>query len=1136
MFGFRPTHTSSPAKFLLQPAPSSLSLSDASRASGVSRSELQTLSPTEVDFLDAVIRRIVPNATSFLSGLKAYNDELHERGLDSQTETVHYGRLLEICKLRGPSWQVKWDAVKKQYGYGTVPSRPPLRPKTPLQSRQPSFPRPTRSPAYLMAPVRHDDDDVFTLHSHQDRDETTQDMEQTEEDQEEGSSDTEPNPILPPSLIHPATPRPQKTYQEAMRRVHAWDDTSDTTDAVMPSPSNTPPSYRTAVRTGPTPKPTAADPRNHLAPRAPSPIKLPRPEPHAQPTLPQSRERKGSVINEEDAWKKIKRARDEEDADKFRNDKLLERCWEIWLLGYQWLITADQQVAEARDNVILGSALRRWRNVTASVVEKQNHAVTLANSRCLRAVLTLWKVKLKEKRQIAWRNDMRTKMKTTRERRDLKVQKDAWAKWRQSFCSHLSELQHNERVILRFFLRWKSNLSKLDSLETAADQFYRRTACSAVVQTWKRWKRALAVGDAEKAVATKIGLRVRREVMQRWKKYTYDRQSAIGFYDVYVMKQAVRSWKTARDRIRRMEKRADKHLARQDDVLIRAVTRVWKARERGKLLERVRALRLIKDAWSVWRERMRHHRRLEDCALAFNMRSNSSTSSFALETWRQVYTVYQNRWAFAIQRHLARIQYDALLKWRVQLRARMKLLKHAKIVGKFIVQRRTLNAWKSKLAEKKRQNKLKALEARRLAEYMKMWQTKANRRRWHRTAEEQMITRVNMRMLADALSRWTNRVIEIKLRELEVRQKRSQAALKFAFRKWKNICLRHVEDLSLMESHLDIKRAGRSFSLGQNIRRMFHKWLGAARARRHKRILLRERHAEFDRASMQAAWDRWREKYMEERLHPIVYQVVQQSQKNLLFRAFGIWHSKTKSLPAIRFRASRTKAKIWEIWRAAMPQALHAKKAREIHTTAVLSQALEKWSQAYKTKRHLKEIARARYLRLPTITNGPPVATPKLTGPLALKATRNAYPRRAASETESEDSDAGANRLASRSSGLAPKPGIVSLLSSRPRVEPATRTRPKLSSTRGREPSPTPSKSSALATNEPSSSPRPRFNARRKPSPARSRTSYRDPSPARSVAPTQSEPERSRLWQELRQVRMRSRPPTEKSRSPEPPP
>lgn len=402
MFGFRPTHTSSPAKSLFPTVPSSITVSDASRASAVSRSELQALSPTEVDFLDAVIRRIAPNATSFLSGLKAYNDELHERGLDSQTETVHYGRLLEICKLRGPSWQFKWDGVKKQYGYGIVPPRPPPRPRprprTPPQPRQTSFPRPTRSPAYLLAPVRDDDDDVFTLHSHQDRGESeaTQDTEQTEteEDQEEVSSvterDDEPtrygitrssqpqgtsqarpsnppasrlaNPILPPSFTHPATPRPQNTYQQAIRRVPAWDDTSDTMDGVMLSPSNTPPSYRAAVRTGPTSKPAAADLRNYLAPRAPSPIKLPKPEPHIQPTLPQSRERKGSVINEEDAWKKIKMARDEEDADKFRNDKLLERCWEIWFLGYQWLIVRTFLYSIISNHVISQVFSRRQMN------------------------------------------------------------------------------------------------------------------------------------------------------------------------------------------------------------------------------------------------------------------------------------------------------------------------------------------------------------------------------------------------------------------------------------------------------------------------------------------------------------------------------------------------------------------------------------------------------------------------------------------------------------------------------------------------------------------------------------------------------------------------------------------------------
>lgn len=143
------------------------------------------------------------------------------------------------------------------------------------------------------------------------------------------------------------------------------------------------------------------------------------------------------------------------------------------------------------------------------------------------------------------------------------------------------------------------------------------------------------------------------------------------------------------------------------------------------------------------------------------MRSNSSTLSSSLETWRQVYTVYQNRRAFAIQRHLARVQYDALLRWRVHLRARLKLLKHAKVVEKFIMQRRTLNVWKSRLAEKKRQNKLRTLETCRLGEYMKsklldkavyhrlfllmyaVWKSKANQRRWHRTAEELIIIRVN---------------------------------------------------------------------------------------------------------------------------------------------------------------------------------------------------------------------------------------------------------------------------------------------------------------------------------------------------------------------------------------------------------
>jgi protein SFI1 len=51
---------------------------------------------------------------------------------------------------------------------------------------------------------------------------------------------------------------------------------------------------------------------------------------------------------------------------------------------------------------------------------------------------------------------------------------------------------------------------------------------------------------------------------------------------------------------------------------------------------------------------------------------------------------------------------------------------------------------------------------------------------------------------------------------------------------------------------------------------MFHRWLTAARARRHKRITLREKELEFDQANVQVAWNRWRERYMNEKLRPLV--------------------------------------------------------------------------------------------------------------------------------------------------------------------------------------------------------------------------------------------------------------------------
>lgn len=54
------------------------------------------------------------------------------------------------------------------------------------------------------------------------------------------------------------------------------------------------------------------------------------------------------------------------------------------------------------------------------------------------------------------------------------------------------------------------------------------------------------------------------------------------------------------------------------------------------------------------------------------------------------------------------------------------------------------------------------------------------------------------------------------------------------------------------------------------MRRMFYKWLAAARKLRHKRVTLQERETEMRRIQLEAAWDKWRGRFQAERLVPLV--------------------------------------------------------------------------------------------------------------------------------------------------------------------------------------------------------------------------------------------------------------------------
>ncbi|KAG6903226.1 hypothetical protein C0995_002769 [Termitomyces sp. Mi166 len=897
MSQFRPTRASPPlrpTRHLEHALPADISRS----STNTSAPELTGLSPEDIDLLDAVINRAGTSATTFLTVFKAYNDVLRDRGLDPQ-EVVYYGKLLKLGTMKGKNWGDKWNAVKAQHNRTSGASNNNQRHgqlhlanHTPRRDTQfgglPALSKDTLSTpshdADVDAPLSSVEISPSVKHSKRRfRAQTTA----------SNSSDEMRRNSL---LLLPDTPPAKQQHRPWKFGASLPSDSEGASMSSTVRLAATRPQH-------PTQESLARKPPVAITPAA------------VRKIIASARERRGSVINEDDAWSKIRMERDEAEAEVFRKTRLLERCWKVWTQLYQWIITTNGQIAEARDNLIMRIYLQRWRKSTSSRQDLYQHISIFFDNRCRGRFLTLWRYRLRRREQDKWRQDMRQKMKTIRERRGLKLCKDAWAKWRKSYCSHMSGHRYAEQLVHRFYNRWKKRLSTINQFELIADDAFRASEGRAVLRYWDRWRTARQLRSSEQIMFERIDLRLMRDAMSIWQKNMSDHGLAMEFYDLMLVKSSIRSWKAAQDRLYTMDNRALKHVARQDGLLVRAVFRVWKARRQGKTVERLKASNLIYAAWSVWKQRLQrqtHHNGM------------------------------------------------ALLVWRMKLREKLKMVRMAKMAVNFFATRRAWKAWHGAMNQRAIEKRLAEHENRRMERAFYSWLLRARQGKQRRLAEkliQDSIKKVResriylaIRMLQCTLTTWTNRVIAIRLRELDVAQSYNVTLQIVMFKKWQEVYAHRLEVFNLLQSYLLVKRE-------DNMRRVFTRWLGLARVNRRRRITLKEKEDEIKLFVIACFWDKWRDRFSAEKLCPIERAVMTQTERNALFRAFGLWHSRTKSLPAIRFYANNTKERYFKIWQQAMPRALQATKARERDRHTTLKKYLDKWVRIHRTKMALKAVA-----------------------------------------------------------------------------------------------------------------------------------------------------------------------------------
>ncbi|KAJ3867775.1 hypothetical protein EV359DRAFT_33800 [Lentinula novae-zelandiae] len=1107
MFAFRPARSSSPPKSTTLPQQrlqASTNSEDVSRSSAFSAvPELAGMSTEEVELIEAIIERAGPTATTFLTVFKAYNDILLERGLDPH-EVVYYGKLLKLGTLKGSSWKEKWDAIKVQNGYGTalqdflVPSKVVVASKHP-QVRSGIIVHSRPGPSTILS------DDLFSSGLRNSQVSETEDGSVVDgppfstafsSRKDPSPSDLTNNSLgleMDEGILRPFS-IPVSSHAPFRRTPRPLD--HDTLDPI----TSTPPSHRVVTRGLPT--------------RSRSP-KFSETLSTKSESLPLAPRRRNSAINEEDAWKKVAMIQDEREADSFRKDRLIERCFNVWRQGFRWIITTNEQIDDARDNLLLRKLFQRWHQRTAFHNNMYVRVDAFAKRRCQRTFFGFWKQRLKhrakEKQQIEWRQDMRMKIQIVRKRRDERILKEAWVKWGRSHKLVIADQYFDEQLVVRLFRHWRTQLRQNHEKEAIADDMSCSRMDKVVESCWDHWRASTDFSRIQKVVSERVGLRIVFEAFDVWKKKTYDVQRAEAFYNVNTIKKFLQSWKTARDRIRNSEIRADKHIIRQDDVLLRAVMRVWKAHERGQLLEKVKAFRMAKTVLAVWKVRVNHQRLLEGSALDFCTRLNSSNAKNALSSWRRILKVRQNAHSLAAHYYSERALRHGLLQWRLQLHVKLKLTQKARIAEKFLVLHKSWNHMKEQYHGRVVERNFQSFQQSKVKKFFDVWLILSQKLRQQRQAEELILEQVRRRILSNSLTHWTNRVIEMKVRELEVSQRNETALLISAFKKWKCVQARHVEELGLMESYQDIKRH-------ENARKIFNKWLLVARTARHRRGVLQQKEEEVKLRIMEVGWDRWRERFQEERLKPLEQTLLLRNKEALKYRAFAMWFSRTQSLPAIHFDSKRVKTKYWKVWMNIMPRALQARTAREIDRKEILSEFLGKWLQVYRTKLSLKAVARARYFPAPTalaLTPRSSISRP-LIPPLSYaprnSAYRNRFPRRASRSISPEE-----ETLAP--SNVLPIPRLTGL---RNHLKAPTKARSEVSPTR------------TLISDIPRT---------RASSPARSSKSSApaawymiDRSPAAPPSSAGGVEERSSLWQELQDVRRQSQTPSERSRPSKKPP
>ncbi|KAG9117290.1 hypothetical protein FRC07_007362 [Ceratobasidium sp. 392] len=1069
MSRFNPTRTSSP---LIRargqsiptpapaPAPTRATRPTSEEISTSSARSLQQLTPHDVQVIDAIIERAPATAKAFVAVYKAYNAVLQERGINPSDDVIYYEFLLKLGLVKGAEWGDKWATAKAQLNLGGIETSalgteppppptpaPPFAAPAPLSSLRTPGPsnQATRTPRYR---ARFVDDTPTTQTTSADNPSETPEPSHasanlqrllrklTTADNSSTTGRTETSSIATPSSrlsnLASAQPYRNKGKEPATPRLSTRPPVRIASSLDETTPARQPLGYRSRFATPNTPIP-------HEKVIAPVRVKQESVEPSARLSVEEPPRRSGA--SEPDTWRLIKM---EKDADHFRSDRLLEKFFALWKQNTEWIRDTTLQISEARRKLTLRESLTQWQDKSRVRLNTAQRAAQVDAYFTRRRALLHWRQVMAKRRRQQWQVDMKRKLRTAKAMVDKRILRQVWERWRQAAQSTAALEQaegfYDANVLHRSVVRWAQRLRAIRVLPIQALEFRAVRNKALLSDMFETWKSRAELRVMERMTLAKRDQRIKKELFLKWRKNTHLHHAARNVRDRHVLRSMFVAWKSKAKRVRTLERRGNDYVRRQNRILLQAIHRVWVAKARGEQFMRIARAQLLKDALSVWRNRVVEVQSLEGKAIALIQHADRDLLARAFHVIRSRVQTFREEEVYAGRHYEKQLVTSALATWREAAALRRKQARQARIARRFFVERSSFSLWRAALVQKRLTGLESQLKREKLRSAFQVWKGQFKR---HIMLKRMGDVVQGMRIAYNALKKWIGAVIENKVQLLQAVDERNNRLQRLAFEKWKEVKRRHQEEMSLLRSFQDVKRE-------DMIRRAFQKWLGASRHAQHRRQRLERKEQQLGLEFLGRAWDTWRDKFKEENL-----------------RAAG--------LPALRLYASNVRRKAFEKWRSSLPSAKLARVAREFEKERVLHKMLTQWRERYQTKIGLKAVARARYLRLPPAVVAPrpsvlSSAAASRTGPVSrptLPSTHTA-PTPARIPRTTAVSLLGRKAASERAASAAPETRppspttTVARARSRSPVKPTSTPKPPLGSTLGSAPVP-PTRASLLS-------------------------------------------------------------------------